>query len=413
MPEATFQDTQEDEIEVVERPSQTALRRIASDIDFNKVLKWEKAECMGEWYALLQKPPLHSVVAHIGPDMAAQLLRVSNTRNRRLMRKHANNIGEDIKAESYELTGDTIKFSKAGLCLDGQHRLQACQITKEPILTHVVFGLNDEVFDVIDQGKKRSAADVLHLLGIDYSTLVAGAVRWVFQLRDGHNIKHQHLTPRVIKQHATGDMKDLSEWTRDARLINEAFKHPPTLIAALLFLIGKNNRENARNFAHEWIHGARVGRNKNFDVLQGRLQQVRQQSGGALNPHVRAAMIVQTFNHWHAHLVAAPRALTWRREWMFPRLEFNAEVFARTRGQQEILDTSLKASQVRILSALIDRAEGQEARITQADLAQKANVPIRQLPDVLRTLIESKNIAVVKVGAGPQPSTYRIISVGK
>lgn len=401
------------DIEIIERPSFTALKRIAADIDYNKVLKWDKAESMGEWYALVQKPPLHSVVCHIGPEMAAQLLAVSNHDNRRLIQPHAAAIGAQLASEDYELTGDTIKFSKAGVCLDGQHRLTASVNSKTPILTHVIFGLEDRVFDVIDQGKKRSAADVLHRCGVSYSSLVAGSVRWVLFLKEGRDVTKQiRMTPRRVREFVQGEMKGLTEWTTEARVINAAFKHPPTMIAGLLYHIGKHNKELARNFAQEWVHGARIGRNKNFDVLQTRLQQIRNQSGGALNPIVRAALIVQMFNHWNAKIEASARSLSWRRELMFPKLEFNGEAFARHRGTQEILDTSLKASQVRILAALVERAEGQEARISQTDLAEASNVPMRQLPDVLRTLIDSRNIAVVRQGAGPQPSVYRIISLG-
>jgi hypothetical protein len=119
-------------------------------------------------------------------------------------------------------------------------------------------------------------------------------------------------------------------------------------------------------------------------------------------------MIIQCFNHWNADTVASPRALTWRKEWVFPRLQFDAAKFLAGKNEGERSDTSLKASQMRILSALVDVAEGTEARMTQAMLSEKANVPMRSLPDVIRTLIEDKSIAVVKQGAGPQPTVYRL-----
>lgn len=71
MAETAYAENTEEEIEIVERPSNTALKRIASDINLDRVLKWEDADSMSEWYALVQKPPLRSVVAHIGPEMAA------------------------------------------------------------------------------------------------------------------------------------------------------------------------------------------------------------------------------------------------------------------------------------------------------------------------------------------------------
>lgn len=57
------------EIEVVKAPSQAKLKEIAGELDFSKPLIWDTPECMSEWYALVRKPPLHSVVVHIEPVM--------------------------------------------------------------------------------------------------------------------------------------------------------------------------------------------------------------------------------------------------------------------------------------------------------------------------------------------------------
>lgn len=398
----------ESEVEIVEKPSNAALKRISADFDFSRPLKWEKAECMGEWYALVQKPPLHSVVAHIGPDMATQLLQVANEHNRRMVDRHATRLAKAIQTENYELTGDTIKFSKSGRLLDGQHRLKACERQKSPIISHLVFGLEDDVFDVLDQGKRRSPSDILGLVGIESATIVAGAVRWVMWYESGGKRGDEQGNARAIKEAALGPMKNMGRWARLASQLHAGYKHPPSVMAGMLFLIGKHSAALAEDFVQAWLHGNRLGRNKNFDVLSKRLQDVRNQSGGHLNNEVRTAMIIQCFNHWNADTVASPRALTWRKEWVFPRLQFDAAKFLAGKNEGERSDTSLKASQMRILSALVDVAEGTEARMTQAMLSEKANVPMRSLPDVIRTLIEDKSIAVVKQGAGPQPTVYRL-----
>lgn len=384
------------DVEIVEKPSNAALKRIAADIDFSKPLKWDKAECMGEWYALVQKPPLHSVVAHIGPEMATQLLQVANESNRRLMDRHAQRLARSIQTENYELTGDTIKFSKSGRLLDGQHRLKACEKQKAPIISHVIFGLDDEVFDVLDQGKRRSPADILGLAGVESSVIVAGAVRWVMWYESGGKRGDEQRDARTIKRAALGPMKTMGRYAKLASQLHAGYKHPPSVMAGMLFLIGKHNVQLAEDFVQAWLHGNRLGRNKNFDVLSSRLQSVRNQSGGHLNNEVRAAMIIQCFNHWNANSVASPRALTWRKEWVFPRLEFDGAKFLSSKIDQERVDTSLKTSQMRILGALVDVAEGTEAKITQAELAERSNVPLRQLPDILRTLIDEKSIAIVK-----------------
>jgi hypothetical protein len=400
-------------IGVVSKPSQTALKRIANEIDVTKKLIWHDAECMSQWYALVEKPPLHSVVVHIEPVMATQLLRVANEKNRRLQDRHAARLSKVIQSENYELTGDTIKFSKTGRLLDGQHRLKACEKQGAPIISHVVFGLSDEIFDVLDQGKRRTAADVLGLSGVEYAPLVAATVNWVMWYKAGAKNVNEVGNARLIKQAALGEMKGIKDWTRLGMQLHAAYKQPPTLMTGLLYLIGKHNKGLAEEFAHAWLHGNRLGRNRNFDELSRRLQQIRNQSGGSINSQVRAALVIVCFNHWNAGIVASARSLSWKKELMFPMLEFDGQKFAKGRSAAEREDTSLLAVQLRIMNTLIEVSEGMQAKIGNAELAEKANVPLRQIPDLIADLVKQKKIAVATPQAGPVPATYEIIAFGK
>ncbi len=402
-----------DNIGIVAKPSQTALKRIANEIDVTKKLIWDEPECLSQWYALIEKPPLHSVVVHIEPEMATQILRVANEKNRRLQDKHAARLAKSIQTENYELTGDTIKFSKSGRLLDGQHRLKACEKQGSPIISHVVFGLDDEIFDVLDQGKRRTPADILGLTGVEYAPLVAASVSWVLWYKNGAKKVDDAHNARAIKEAALGEMKGMKEWTRLGMQLHAAYKQPPSLMTGLLYLIGKHNKGLAEDFAQAWLHGNRLGRNRNFDELNRRLQQIRNQSGGHLNTHVRAALVIQMFNHWNAGIVASPRSLTWRKELLFPVLEFDGTKFAKGRSAADREDTSLVAIQLRLLNTIIENADGMQIKIGNAELAEKANVPLRQIPDVLATLVKERKIAIVKPQAGPVPATYEITAFGK
>ena len=154
-----------------ERPSMTALKRIASEINFNKVLKWDDVDsALEQFYALVEKPPLHSVVIQFAPAVAAKLAALTNTRNRPKQDHHAALLSVLMRDTAYEITGDTLKWSRSGVMLDGQHRMHGCAASGKSLTTHVVFGLPDDIFDVLDQGKKRSPGDVLALCGVkDYS----------------------------------------------------------------------------------------------------------------------------------------------------------------------------------------------------------------------------------------------------
>lgn len=383
--------------------------------DFSKPLVWNTPEdSLEEFHWLVKNPPLHSVVIHIGPKMAESLLKLSNIRNRPQTKSHSNRIGDSLGDEAFELTGDTLKFSKKGVLLDGQHRLFAATTRKLPLLSHAIFGLDDEVFDVLDQGKKRTPADILALCGVPDPTIVAGSIIWALKFEkgpagmDGGSIPHK-TSPRTVRELALGRMKQISEWVREARLINVAYKHPPTMIGGLLYMIGRRDVGVARDFAHEWVNGAKIGRNKNFDVLNQRLQALAHQNGGVVNRMVRAALLIQTFNYWHAGMVASPRALTWKKGWTFPSIEFDKGKFVEGKKVQDRENTSLDAVKYRVHLVLTKMQDKHcEAHMTQKEISDLANVSPGSVSYVLSELCKSKQISQIRGGKKGAPASYRI-----
>lgn len=369
-----------------EKPSVTALKRIVAEIDFGKVLKWDDVDtALEQFYALCNRPPLHSVVIQFSPDVASRLYELTNTKNRPLAKTLSGHVADRLREGDYEVTGDTLKWSKSAIMLDGQHRLDGCRKSKKPLTSHVVFGLPDDIFDVLDQGKKRSPGDVLALLGVKDHNIVAGSVRQAKMYLEGRKGNEIHgLTARRIKELATGPMQDIQEFTSLGRLVSQAFKHPPSMITAILYMIAQHSKLAAKNFAHEWVHGARVGRNENFDVLNGRLMAVARQGGGHINRQVRAAMIIQTFNHWYADVVANPRAITWRKEWDFPKLEFNKAAFLKRRETANFEDTSMETQKQRLLIVLAKAvAKDGTVSLPFPEIGKRANIPANQVASVL------------------------------
>src|SRR5262249_7220576 len=88
----------------------------------------------------------------------------------------------DLLAGRWGLTGDTIKFGSNGLLRDGQNRLAASVRAGRPIRSHVVFGVDPDLFARMDIGKNRTPADVFAIAGISHATHVAGSVRWLLIL---------------------------------------------------------------------------------------------------------------------------------------------------------------------------------------------------------------------------------------
>lgn len=388
------------------------MQKTVDKISFDKPLVWDTPEFIEQFRYLIDNPPLHSAVITIDPVAAKRLLVVANSRNRPLAKKSRQNVQAEILNGDFEITGDTIKFSTKGRLIDGQHRLEACVTSGKAITTHVVFGLSETIFDILDRQRTRTAGDILAICGVKHYVTVAGAVRWVLNLSSGGGSRghDSRLTPRRIQKLATGSMKGITKWTNLAAEINTAFRFPPTMLAGLLYLIAEHDSALAESFAQDMLHGNRnYTRNKNFDELVKRVQTIRGQNRGALNRMVLAAMLVQTFNHWNANVTATPRALTWSKGTIFPRLAFDKEAFVSSGYAARWSDTTLKASKERLLAALKAMA-GSTAIVSMAapELARKANVPERQLTYVTRMLLEDRSIYIHKKSLPGKPTTYRI-----
>ena len=117
------------------------------------------------------------VIAQITPATAKMILESYNTENRALSPSLVARYTKAMNDGRWLFTGESIIFSKTRL-LNGQQRLTACIQANVSFDSVVVFGVDDEAFEVMDTGKKRSAGDVLGMLGVPYSNTVAAIIRF-------------------------------------------------------------------------------------------------------------------------------------------------------------------------------------------------------------------------------------------
>lgn len=122
----------------------------------------------------------------ITPDLAAEWLGKNIENNRAISMATVNQYAIDIiRGKWRSETGETIKFDRDGRLIDGQHRLKAIVTAQEAVTMQVVTGLEPEVIEVVDTGRKRSAADLLRINQVGYSANTAAVARKIILfLRD-------------------------------------------------------------------------------------------------------------------------------------------------------------------------------------------------------------------------------------
>lgn len=398
---------------------------MAHKFDFSKVIVWNEWKTAEEqFFQLVESPPLHSIVVEVHPKVAQRILAMTNTRNRPLRESRARDLGENVVATgNFELTGDTVKFDTDGALLDGQHRLTACAQSPSGLITHMVFGLPPKIFDVLDQGSKRTAADALALEGFGNSFILAGALNFVKKYETGSKItegggsgKALGISPREAISLLNGDYADIAKWTKYAERIQKTFKYPPSLICGILYLASRQASEKrVREFAEAWLAGDRGGVNKNFDELARRLHAIRSSNNGHVSRGMLAALMVITWNYWNAGLPLTARALSWSRSSKFPTFEGDPKTAARKARAFEAQDSSLNASCLRLVQSLRRYSDSHGVCAKAADkLAESADVPKTQVRYLLGQLIRDGFITLVHPGGrGPgDPSRYAITPKG-
>lgn len=104
-----------------------------------------------------------SEVVSVTPDLATKWLE-SNLDNRNIRQSKVDEFAGAMKRGEWKITPQGIIFGRSGRLLDGQHRLWAAVQAGVTVELSVATDVDDDVYDVLDIGTKRSVAD---LYGLD------------------------------------------------------------------------------------------------------------------------------------------------------------------------------------------------------------------------------------------------------
>ncbi len=102
--------------------------------------------------------------------------------NRKILHAVVNRYARDMEAGNWRLTGQPIIFDSQERLLDGRHRLTAVVKAGARAQILVVRGIDPDAMHSIDTGRARTPGQILGLLGVGNSSLVASIARTVFFL---------------------------------------------------------------------------------------------------------------------------------------------------------------------------------------------------------------------------------------
>jgi len=129
---------------------------------------------------------IHTDYMKVTPQMAEGWLTFNLIKNRRLTPSVINRYAADMRSGDWiGDNGETVKFTRDGTLVDGQHRLHAIAMTGVPQYLLVAFNVHEAAFSTVDAGKKRGFGDVLSIDGCLNSTLLGATLSWLIKQSAG------------------------------------------------------------------------------------------------------------------------------------------------------------------------------------------------------------------------------------
>lgn len=193
-------------------------------------------------------------IENIGPAKAVKYMSM-NHRNRSLSERDITKYAREMSAGNWFMNGETIIFDEDGNLINGQHRLSAIIRSGVTIRVVVVRGVKKAAFATMDQGKRRSASDVLSSMGeANYSQLAALAKAIRHYMAGA--MKAYTLSPtahEVIE--ALEKHPQLRDWSSRAQELGRIMAFGK-LLATAIYCIWLDDEEEAMRIHHAMLRGS-------------------------------------------------------------------------------------------------------------------------------------------------------------
>jgi hypothetical protein len=241
------------------------------------------------------------------PEVCRELLK-NALPNRPLSKARVQALVEDIRAGKWVTNGESIILDEDLRLLDGQHRLAAIAEAGITLQAMVVVGVAPEAMATIDQGRRKSAADVLAIHGMPQPIQLAASARWLWRylhhaMRSTRLGLRDYELPAFLAAHP--GLQAALPWGRTVRAML-----PQSCASMVYYVMATKDAARAKQFCHALATGQELTATDPAYVVRERL--LKDKSPMSHTGMVgRAALVVLGWNCVR-HGQACPPSLVWR-----------------------------------------------------------------------------------------------------
>ncbi|SNB07231.1 conserved hypothetical protein [Flavobacterium psychrophilum] len=234
----------------------------------------------------------------ISPEVAKTILQ-NNSGNRNISNaKLMEYYNQMIQGKYKEGTAEPLKISNKGRLLDGQHRLTALIKANMTIEFLVARDLDESIFDVLDTGKSRGAADVLSMANVPNSTTISSILKLFYNTKNQNNERYKLTNPEVLELYKKNEQKHDEIAVLSIRLYKSGKLFNVSLIGGLLLLFMEKNEHEAKSF-FEQLCRVKPVQNNTVEVLY-QLFVKDALSKSKIPVHIKIKIIIKAWNAFRA-----------------------------------------------------------------------------------------------------------------
>lgn len=248
----------------------------------------------------------HEIV-EVTPEIAEEWLE-NNTINRPLSDQRVEAYANEMTAGRWPFAGESVQFDVDGNLLNGQHRLNAIIKSGVTLPMLVIRGLPRAAMDVMDSGRKRSAANTLTGHGEKYGVTLGAAIRTAIR-------QQEKLARRTIPNSEVLAWLDLHPNIRQA-VLSAATYYKDTLLpsrailAYALYEMREKDVFAAESFLIDLAKGANLPEDDPVLALSRRLGVARRERHKIPEDEQLSLL----FQAWNARREGKPMTRIWGRK---------------------------------------------------------------------------------------------------
>ena len=239
-----------------------------------------------------------TITGLITRDIAGWLLRL-NLGNRQLTKTDVARFTRILERGMWVNTGEPIIVSREGVINDGQHRLTAIHETGIPAPCDVRFGILRDAFQATGTGRRRTAADVLHIGGTEDAKQCAAIAKIVWHYDNGTIAQCGQPIEATDIQSIVAAYPVIRETARISRSLKMPVLQRGWFGGALALVARRSSVEEAREYAEAVDSGQGVETSPSRQ-LHERL--VREAMSRSKAPAIdRIILAIKAWNAWVVH----------------------------------------------------------------------------------------------------------------